>query len=120
MRVGSNCVATMLRRIHYVSFDNRKKGMVAPEWKPIGKGRFYFYGAGSVEYAVQQFWTELGAHRILSPSSSARGLHTARLTQSPRFAWTQPHRPRRLSSQVAAVFSAMGAGTLARKSHQRN
>ena len=48
---------TMLRRIHYVSFDNHKKSMVAPVWEPIGKGRFYFYRAGSVEYAVQKFWT---------------------------------------------------------------
>ena len=48
---------TMLRRIHYVSFDNHKKSMVAPVWEPIGEGRFYFYRAGSVEYAVQKFWT---------------------------------------------------------------
>ena len=53
------CHQTILRRIHNVSFDNRKKSMVAPEWEPIGKGRFYFYRVGSVEYAIQQFWTEL-------------------------------------------------------------
>ena len=41
-----------------MSFDNHKKSMVAPDWEPIGKGRFYFYRAGSVEHAVQQFWTE--------------------------------------------------------------
>ena len=49
---------TMLRRIHYVSFDNHKKSMVAPDWVKVGKGRFYFYRADSVEYAVQQFWTK--------------------------------------------------------------
>ena len=49
---------TMLRRIHYVTFDDSKKNMVAPDWKPVGKGRFYFYSANSVEYAVQHFWTE--------------------------------------------------------------
>ena len=52
------CHQTLLRRIHYVSFDNRKKGMVAPDWEPIGKGRFYFYRADSVDYAVQRFWAE--------------------------------------------------------------
>ena len=49
---------TMLRRIHYVTFDDSKKNMVVPDWTPVGKGRFYFYRADSVEYAVQQFWTE--------------------------------------------------------------
>jgi len=50
------CHQTLLRRIHYVSFDDHKKSMVAPDWRPIGRGRFYFYQANSVEYAVQQFW----------------------------------------------------------------
>ncbi len=48
---------TRLRRIHYVSFDNRKKNMVAPDWKAVGRGRFYFYEADSIRYAVQRFWT---------------------------------------------------------------
>lgn len=52
------CHQTLLRRIHYVSFDNGKKGMVAPDWEPIGKGRLYFYRADSVDYAVQRFWAE--------------------------------------------------------------
>lgn len=38
------CHQTLLRRIHHVSFDNHKKSMVAPAWKPVGKGRFYFTG----------------------------------------------------------------------------
>ena len=50
------CDQTLLRRIHYVSFDDKKKSIVAPDWRPIGQGRFYFYQANSVRYAVQRFW----------------------------------------------------------------
>ncbi len=53
------CHQTLLRRIHYVSFDDGKKNMVAPDWRPIGRGRFYFYQANSVRYAVQRFWIAL-------------------------------------------------------------
>ena len=38
--------------------DDNKKSMVAPDWRPIGRGRFYFYQANSVQYAVQRFWAE--------------------------------------------------------------
>ena len=48
---------TVLRQVHYVGFDNQKKSMVAPDWEPIGKGRFYFYKADSLGYAIQRFWT---------------------------------------------------------------
>ena len=51
-----HCHQTLLRRIHYVSFDHRKKSMVAPDWQPVGRGRFYFYKADSARYAVQRFW----------------------------------------------------------------
>ena len=51
------CHQTLLRRIHYVSFDNHKKDMVAPDWEAVGRGRFYFYRADSIRYAVQRFWT---------------------------------------------------------------
>lgn len=51
------CHQTLLRRIHYVVFDNGQKDMVAPSWRPIGRGRFYFYTASSIEYAVHRFWT---------------------------------------------------------------
>lgn len=54
------CHQTLLRRIQYVSFDDNKRSMVAPDWTPIGRGRFYFYEANSVRYAVQRFWA---AHR---------------------------------------------------------
>ena len=66
------CHQTVLRRIHYVSFDNGKKGMVAPDWKPVGKERFYFYRADSVEYAVQQFWTEQRPGRFQEASDWRR------------------------------------------------
>ena len=41
------CHQTRLRRIHQVSFENHKKSMVAPVWKAVGRGRFYFYRADS-------------------------------------------------------------------------
>ena len=50
---------TLLRRIRYVSFDDRKKSMVAPNCEPRGTGRFYFYEADSIEYAVQKFYSTL-------------------------------------------------------------
>ena len=51
--------ATLLRRIHYVSFDDHKKSIVAPDWEPIGHGRFYFYKADSIRYAVHRFWIDI-------------------------------------------------------------
>ena len=53
------CHQTVLRRIHYVSFDDHKKNMVAPHWEPVGRGRFYFYRADSIRYSVQRFWIAL-------------------------------------------------------------
>ena len=51
------CHQTTLKKVHYVGFDDGKKVMVAPDWSPVGRGRFYYYEADSVEFAVQQFWT---------------------------------------------------------------
>ena len=48
---------TVLRRVCHIGFDHRKKSMVAPDWKPIGKGRFYFYKTDSLRYKIQRFWT---------------------------------------------------------------
>ena len=48
-----------LARIRYVSFDDHKKSMVAPDWKPRGVGRFYFYEADSINYAVQKFYSAI-------------------------------------------------------------
>ena len=50
---------TLLARIHYVSFDDHKKSMVAPKWEPLGAGRFYFYEADSINYAVQKFYSSI-------------------------------------------------------------
>ena len=46
---------TCLARVRYVSFDDHKKSMVAPNCEAVGAGRFYFYEANSVSYAVQKF-----------------------------------------------------------------
>ena len=51
------CHQPLLKRVHYVGFDDGKKGMVAPAWEALGKGRFYFYKSDSLEYAIQRFWT---------------------------------------------------------------
>ena len=51
---------TLLRRTRVVTFDDRKKSMVAPDWRTRGKGRFYFYVADSVEYALQRFHSDEG------------------------------------------------------------
>ena len=59
-RYGLRYHQTLLRQVYYVVFDNRKKNMVAPDWEPIGKGRFYFYKADSLRYAIQRFWTTDG------------------------------------------------------------
>ena len=50
---------TCLARIHYVSFDDHKKSMVAPNCEPRGAGRFYFYEADSINYAVQKYMSYL-------------------------------------------------------------
>ena len=50
---------TLLARIRYVSFDDHKKSMVAPNWEPCGAGRFYYYEADSINYAVQKFYSAL-------------------------------------------------------------
>lgn len=46
---------TCLARIRYVGFDDNKKSMIAPEWRSCGAGRFYFYEADSISYAVQKY-----------------------------------------------------------------
>ena len=53
---------TRLARARYVSFDDHKKSMVAPDWEPCGvgrsgSGRFYFYKADSIHYTVQTFYS---------------------------------------------------------------
>ena len=48
---------TRLARIRFVSFDDHKKLMVAPDCKPRKAGRFYFYKADSINYAIQKFYS---------------------------------------------------------------
>ena len=50
---------TLLHRTLYVSFDDRKKRMAAPNWEPRERGGFYFYEADGVDYAVQQFFASI-------------------------------------------------------------
>lgn len=56
---------TLLNRTHCVGFDDHKKSMVAPKWVPCGSGqtgrsgRFYFYEADSLRYAIQRFYAAL-------------------------------------------------------------
>ena len=51
---------TLLNRTRFVIFDDRKKSMVAPDWEPRGAGRFYFYTADSIAYALQRYWVGQG------------------------------------------------------------
>ena len=50
---------TLLARARGVTFDNRKKTMVAPNWEPRGAGRFYFYEKESIAYAFH-IWSSGG------------------------------------------------------------
>ena len=67
---------TRLVRVHYVSFDHRKKSMVAPNWEARGTGRFYFYEADSIQYAVHQFYSRI-FRQDDSTTLSIRGEGTA-------------------------------------------
>ncbi len=51
---------TCLARVLYVRFDDRKKSMVAPKWEARGVGRFYFYEADSISYALQKWYAASG------------------------------------------------------------
>ena len=73
---------TCLARVHYVYFDDNKKSMVAPKSKAVGTGRFYFYEADSVSYAVQKFhsWNVREDHSTtLSIGGSGESSRQARL-----------------------------------------
>ena len=48
---------TCLACVRYVSFDDHKKSMIAPEWAPRGGGRFYFYEPNSIDYALHKWHT---------------------------------------------------------------
>lgn len=63
---------TRLARIRSVSFDDHKKSMVAPDWKPRKTGRLYFYKADSINYAVHKFYSTISG-RDDSLTLSIRG-----------------------------------------------
>ena len=63
---------TCLARVLYVSFDNHKKSMVAPKWQARGAGRFYFYEADSMSYALQK-WHSVSVQEDHSTTLSIRG-----------------------------------------------
>ena len=63
---------TCLARVRYVSFDDNKKSMVAPNWEPRGAGRFYFYEADSISYALQK-WHAASVREDHSTTLSIRG-----------------------------------------------
>ncbi len=63
---------TCLARARYVSFDDHKKSMVAPNWEARGAGRFYFYEADSISYALQK-WYAASVKEDHSTTLSIRG-----------------------------------------------
>ncbi len=63
---------TCLARMRYVSFDDHKKSMIAPNWEPRGAGRFYYYESNSINYAVQQ-WHAIFVQQDHSRTLSIRG-----------------------------------------------
>ena len=63
---------TCLARVRYVSFDDNKKSVVAPNWEPRGAGRFYFYEADGISYALQK-WHATSVREDHSTTLSIRG-----------------------------------------------
>ena len=50
---------TPLHRARYIAFDGGNKSMVAPDYRPRGRGRFYFYDVNSVDFALQRFYSQV-------------------------------------------------------------
>ncbi|MCY3883964.1 MAG: ATP-binding protein [Gammaproteobacteria bacterium] len=46
---------TLIAKVRFVVFDDRKKVCVAPKWEALKSGRIYFYEKESVEYAMHRF-----------------------------------------------------------------
>ena len=69
---------TLLARIRYVSFDDHKKSMVAPNWEPRETGRFYFYKTDSIEYAVHKFYSTRDDSLTLSIRGEGEASNAAR------------------------------------------
>ena len=77
---------TLLNRTRFVVFDDRKKSMVAPAWEPRGIGRFYFYKADAIAYALQRFWVGQGRNDDSTTLTirGAGGTHTVARALWPR------------------------------------
>lgn len=87
---------TRLSRIHWVSFDDRKKSMVAPKWEPCLTGRLYYYERGSIELAMQRFHAHHNGgdrSKSLNSSSGTIEIPTASIDEVERFLATQVTHP---------------------------
>lgn len=49
---------TNVGRVPCVGLDDSRKFMAAPNWEPMGTGRFYFYEPGTLRYAMQEFFLQ--------------------------------------------------------------
>ena len=78
---------TLLARARVVTFDNRKKTMVAPKWEPRGSGRFYFYTRESIEYVLQTFLSQSRRGEDHSANLGLRSCGDAQLQQRARALW---------------------------------
>lgn len=78
---------TLLARARVVTFDDRKKTMVAPNWEPRGAGRFYFYEKESIEYVLQAFLSQSRAGEDHSKNLRLRMCGEAELQQKSRASW---------------------------------
>ena len=78
---------TLLARARVVTFDDRKKTMVAPNWEPRGAGRFYFYEKESIEYVLQTFLSQSRAGEDHSKNLRLRLCGEAELQQKSRASW---------------------------------
>ena len=77
---------TLLGRTRVVTFDDGKKSMVAPDWRPRCKGRFYFYTADSVDYALQRFHS---TERRLDHSTKLRIRGQGQDSEDARALWSE-------------------------------
>ena len=78
---------TLLARAPVVTFDNRKKTMVAPNWEPRGGGRFYFYRKENIGYALQTFLSQSRRGKDHSANLRLRLCGDAQLQRRARALW---------------------------------
>lgn len=87
---------TRLARIHWVSFDDRKKSIVAPKWEPCLTGRLYYYERGSIELAMQLFHAHHNGgdqSKCLNSRSGTVEIPSASIDEVQRFLATQNTHP---------------------------